>query len=58
MYDKKISQLEHAFQTMEMGIKLDNNEDFHLCCFLHDIGHLLLKENNNNADFLNENLHK
>ena len=57
MYDKKISQIEHAFQTMEMGIKLDNNEDFHLCCFLHDIGHLLLKENNNNADFLNENLH-
>ena len=32
MYDKKISQLEHTFQTMEMGIKLDNNEDFHLCC--------------------------
>ena len=26
--------------------------------FLNDIGHLLLKENNNNADFLNENLHR
>ncbi len=57
LYDKKITQLEHAFQTVEIAKQNDKNEKFHLCCFLHDIGHLLLKENNNNSDFLNKDLH-
>ena len=56
MYDKKISQLTHSFQTLEMAISKGFDEKFQLCCFLHDIGHLLLDENNDNIDFLKEDL--
>tara|TARA_B100001121_G_scaffold305651_1_gene323518 strand:+ start:107 stop:1441 length:1335 start_codon:yes stop_codon:yes gene_type:complete len=56
MYDTHISQKEHSFQTMEMAIKKGFDEKFQLCCFLHDIGHLLLDENNNNEDFLKKDL--
>ena len=57
MYDKHITQLEHAFQTMNIAIEKNYNKKFQLACFLHDIGHLLLDEHNNNGDFLEENLH-
>ena len=56
MYDKNISQLTHSFQTMEMAINKNFDEKFQLCCFLHDIGHLLLDENNSNEDFLKKDL--
>ena len=56
MYDKHISQLTHSFQTMEMAIRKGFDEKFQLCCFLHDIGHLLLDENNSNEDFLKDDL--
>lgn len=56
MYDKKISQLTHSFQTLEMAINKGFDEKFQLCCFLHDIGHLLLDENNSSEDFLKEDL--
>ena len=56
MYDKNINQVTHAFQTMELAIKCGFTEDFQLTCFLHDIGHLLLDEKNDNVDFLKEDL--
>ena len=56
MYDKKISQLTHSFQTMELAIHKGFDEKFQLCCFLHDIGHLLLDENNSSKDFLKNDL--
>ena len=56
MYDKKISQITHSFQTMEMAIRRGFDEKFQLCCFLHDIGHLLLDENNSSEDFLKDDL--
>ena len=56
MYDKHISQLTHSFQTMEMALRKGFDEKFQLCCFLHDIGHLLLDENNSNENFLKDDL--
>ena len=55
-YDSYITHLEHALQTTELAKKNGESEDFQLACFLHDIGHLLLDENNSNNDFLKEDL--
>ena len=51
-YDKNGSQLQHAFTVMDCAIKNNYSDKFQLTCFLHDIGHLLLDENNNNDGFL------
>jgi len=51
-YDKNITQLEHSLQITEIAIKNNETEEFQLTCFLHDIGHLLLDEHNENSEFL------
>ena len=56
-YDKKITQNQHAFATMNLSIKNCEPKYFQLLCFLHDIGHLILNESDNNSDFLDKNLH-
>ena len=54
-YDSHISHLEHALHTTEMAKQNNESEMFQISCFLHDIGHLLLDEHNNNSDFLSNN---
>ena len=44
--------MEHALQITEIAIKNNETEEFQLTCFLHDIGHLLLDEHNENSEFL------
>ncbi len=56
-YDKNITQTQHAFSTMNMAIQSAEPEYFQLASFLHDIGHLILNESDNNHDFLKKNLH-
>ena len=56
-YDKNITQTQHAFSTMNMAIQNSNPQYFQLLAFLHDIGHLILNESDNNSDFLEKNLH-
>ena len=51
-YDDNCTQLEHAFAVMKIAKDNNCSEKFQLSCFLHDIGHLLLDENNDNNDFL------
>lgn len=55
-YDKNITQLEHALQTLEIAKNNNETTEFQLSCFLHDIGHLLLDEDNSKDDFLKDNL--
>jgi predicted HD phosphohydrolase/ectoine hydroxylase-related dioxygenase (phytanoyl-CoA dioxygenase family) len=55
-YDDDGSQLEHAFVVMNMARQNNYSENFQLSCFLHDIGHLLLDENNDNDNFLESDL--
>jgi predicted HD phosphohydrolase len=55
-YDSHITHLENALQTTELAKNNGESEEFQLSCFLHDIGHLLLDENNSNNDFLKEDL--
>lgn len=55
-YDSHVTHLEHALQTTELAKNNGETEEFQLSCFFHDIGHLLLDENNSNTDFLKENL--
>ena len=51
-YDKNITQLEHSLQITEIAKKNNESEEFQLTCFLHDIGHLILDEHNENNEFL------
>lgn len=55
-YDTHINHLQHALQTTQVAKNNGDSESFQLSCFLHDIGHLLLDENNNNPEFLKEDL--
>lgn len=55
-YDSHITHLEHALQTTEIAKKNGESEEFQLACFFHDIGHLLLDENNSNNEFLKKDL--
>ena len=56
-YDKNITQTQHAFATMNMAIQNSQPEYLQLTSFLHDIGHLILNESDNNQNFLQTNLH-
>ena len=56
-YDKNITQNQHAFSTMNLAIQKSEPKYFQLLCFLHDLGHLILDESDNNTDFLKQNLH-
>ena len=42
---------------MNLAIQKAQPKYFQLLCFLHDFGHLILDESDNNTDFLKENLH-
>ena len=55
-YDLHINHLQHALQTTQLSKNNGDSESFQLSCFLHDIGHLLLDENNKNPDFLKKDL--
>ena len=55
-YDPHITHLEHALQTTQLAKNNNETQEFQLSCFLHDIGHLLLDEHNNNNNFLKKDL--
>ena len=51
-----MTQLDHALQTMELAKNYDETNKFQLTCFLHDIGHFLLDEDNSQEKFLEKDL--
>ena len=55
-YDKHITNLQHAFLTTQLAKNNNESDEFQLSCFLHDIGHLLLDEHDQNKDFLDSDL--
>ena len=43
-YDEEITQIQHAFQTMFYAKNMNATQEMQLACFLHDIGHILIDE--------------
>jgi len=56
-YDESVTQVEHALQCGGHAIEADADDAVVLAAFLHDIGHLLLDEHDENGDFLDTDLH-
>jgi len=51
-YDESVSQYEHAVQTAMIAKENNSNQFQIIAALLHDIGHLLLHENQDKEDFL------
>ena len=56
-YDESVTQLEHAVQCGGHALDAGAADAVVLASFLHDIGHLLLNEHDENGDFLDTDLH-
>ncbi|MEM9042837.1 MAG: HD domain-containing protein [Actinomycetota bacterium] len=56
-YDEAVTQLEHAVQCGGHALDAGADDAVVLASFLHDIGHLLLNEHDENGDFLDTDLH-
>lgn len=56
-YDESVTQVEHALQCGAHAHAAGAEDAVVLAAFLHDIGHLLLDEHDENRDFLDADLH-
>ncbi len=56
-YDEAVSQVEHALQCAAHALAAGAERPTVLAALLHDIGHLLLGEEEGNADFLGTDRH-
>ena len=55
-YDESVSQLQHALQTASLARTEDGRRHIVIASLLHDIGHLLIDENDSKNDFLKKDL--
>jgi len=55
-YDESVTQLEHSIQTAMLAKKFNAKSSLVAASLLHDIGHLILNENESKIDFLNYDL--
>ena len=56
-YDESVSQNEHAMQAGALALAEGASDETVIAAFLHDIGHLLMNEHDDNGDFLQEDRH-
>ncbi|MEO0494629.1 MAG: phosphonate degradation HD-domain oxygenase [Actinomycetota bacterium] len=56
-YDESVTQIEHALQCGAHAMAAGAADTVVVAAFLHDIGHLLLDEHDENGDFLDADLH-
>jgi predicted HD phosphohydrolase len=55
-YDENVTQLEHSIQTAMLAKKFNSKSSIVVASLLHDIGHLILNENESKIDFLSYDL--
>jgi len=51
-YDESVTQLDHSIQTAMLAKRYNANSSLVVASLLHDIGHLILNENESKIDFL------
>ena len=51
-YDESVTQLQHSLQTASLARTEDGRRHIVIASLLHDIGHLLIDENDSKNDFL------
>lgn len=56
-YDEMVTQYEHAVQTAYWASEQKADNQLIVSALLHDIGHLLIDEDNSNNSFLDEDLY-
>lgn len=56
MYDKTVTQLGHGLQCAFLAESEDQPAELQVAALLHDIGHLMLDEHDQNSDFLDTDL--
>lgn len=54
-YDESVTQTQHALQSAALADAEDAGATMTVAALLHDIGHLVVDEHNNQDDFLHEN---
>ncbi len=55
-YDEAVTQLEHALQTANLARAAGDNDAAVVAALFHDVGHLLLHEQEGDPNFLSEDL--
>ena len=55
-YDESVTQLQHSLQTASLARIEDGRRHIVIASLLHDIGHLLIDENDSKNDFLKKDL--
>lgn len=55
-YDESVTQLEHALQTANLARAAGDNDAAVVAALFHDVGHLLLHEQQGDPHFLSEDL--
>ena len=55
-YDESVTQYEHSVQTAMIAKRNESSSSLIVAALLHDIGHLILNENDSKDDFLNYDL--
>ena len=55
-YDESVTQLQHSLQTASLARTEDGRRHIVIASLLHDIGHLLIDENDSKNDFLKKDL--
>jgi len=55
-YDESVTQLDHSIQTAMLAKKYNAKSSLVVASLLHDIGHLVLNENDSKIDFLHYDL--
>ncbi len=55
-YDESVTQLQHCLQTASLARTEDGRRHIVIASLLHDIGHLLIDENDSKNDFLKKDL--
>ena len=56
-YDESVTQLQHSLQTASLARTEDGRSHIVIASLLHDIGHLLIDENDSKNNFLKKDLH-